>query len=75
MARQVGGGREYGVDQRSAGSGEWRAGGGGMAAGGEDGFGLGVAVGLPGEHGEVVGGEAVVVESFAGEVVVDGAVG
>jgi hypothetical protein len=43
--------------------------------GGEDGFGLGVAVGLPGEHGEVVGGEAVVVEAFAGKVVIDGAVG
>jgi hypothetical protein len=46
-----------------------------VVAGGEDGFGLGVAVGLPGEHGEVVGGEAEVVEAFAGEVVVDGAVG
>jgi hypothetical protein len=47
----------------------------GPVAVGEDGFGLGVAVGLPGEHREMVGGEAVVVEAFAGEVVVDGAVG
>ena len=46
-----------------------------VVASGENCFGLGVAVGLPGEHGEVIGGEAVVVEPFAGEVVVDCAVG
>jgi hypothetical protein len=57
----------------SAGAFEWRPGVG--VAGCEDGFGLGVAVGLPGEHGELVLFESEVVEAFAGEVVVDGAVG
>jgi hypothetical protein len=32
----------------------------------EDGFGLGVSVGLPGEHAQLVGGEPEVVEPFAG---------
>jgi hypothetical protein len=58
-----------------AGPAEWGVGRRWRVAVGEDGFGLGVAVGLPGEHGEVVGGEAEVVEALAGEVVVDGAVG
>ena len=47
----------------------------GLALLGEYGFGLGVAVCLPGEHAEGVLFEPVVVESFAGEVVVDVSVG
>ena len=42
---------------------------------GEDGFGLCVLVGLPGEHAEGVALEPVVVESFSGVVVVDVSVG
>lgn len=42
---------------------------------GEDVFGLGVSVGLPGEHAEGVLFEPVVVESFSGVVVVDEPVG
>ena len=38
-------------------------------------FGLGVSVGLPGEHTEIVLFEPVVVESFSGVVVVDDPVG
>ncbi len=43
--------------------------------GGEDGFGLGVSVCLPGEHAEGVLFEPVVVEPLAGVVVVDVSVG
>ena len=42
---------------------------------GEDGFGLGVSVCLPGEHAEGVLFEPVVVEPLAGVVVVDVSVG
>ncbi len=42
---------------------------------GEDVFGLGVSVGLPGVHAEGVLFESVVVESFSGVVVVDDPVG
>ena len=42
---------------------------------GEDGFGLCVLVGLPGEHAEGVALEPVVVEAFAGVVVVEVPVG
>ncbi len=41
---------------------------------GEDVLGLGVSVGLPGEHAEIVLFEPVVVESFSGVVVVDDSV-
>jgi hypothetical protein len=43
--------------------------------GGDDVFGLGVSVGLPGEHAEGVLFESVVVKSFSGVVVVDDPVG
>lgn len=43
--------------------------------GGEGVFGLGVSVGLPGEHAEGVLFEPAVVESFSGVVVVDDPVG
>lgn len=41
----------------------------------EDGLGLCIAIDLPGDHGEGVLGESVMVESFSGVVVVDGPVG
>ncbi|HEX6302404.1 MAG TPA: hypothetical protein VF148_18290 [Acidimicrobiia bacterium] len=41
----------------------------------EDGFGLCVLVGLPGEHAERVALASVVVETFSGVVVVDVSVG
>jgi hypothetical protein len=56
-----------------AGFGEWL--GVGECVLGGDGFGLCVLVGLPGEHAEGVALEPVVVESFAGVVVVDTSVG
>jgi hypothetical protein len=46
-----------------------------LVSGREDCFGLGVSVGLPGEHAEGVVLEPVVVESLAGMVVVDVSVG
>ena len=51
---------------------EWRVDDG---PAGEDGFGLGVSVCLPGEHAERVLFEPVVVEPLAGVVVVDISVG
>ena len=64
-----------GWEGRLGGLAEGRAVGRSLELGGEDRLGLGVAVCLPGEHRQLVLLESVVVEPFAGEVVVDGAVG